>query len=57
MTTDRPYIEPPPQAKATPNQCETGNPKCGKKARLFAIGWRCQEHSPRATRLKTTEQQ
>lgn len=39
-------ITPPPYPKNTPYECGTGNPICGKPARLFAVGWRCQLHSP-----------
>lgn len=39
-------IQPPPYPKSTPYECETGNPVCGQKARLYAAGWRCDQHRP-----------
>ncbi|MGW5431856.1 hypothetical protein ACWET9_32355 [Streptomyces sp. NPDC004059] len=39
-------IIPPPYPKTTPYKCETGNPVCGKPARLFPAGWRCVDHWP-----------
>lgn len=44
---ERPLISPPPYPKTTPYQCETGNPVCGKPARLYAAGWRCPAHRPK----------
>lgn len=35
-----------PRPIVTPGHCSTGNPRCGKKARLFPCGWRCYEHRP-----------
>lgn len=29
-----------------PGICDTGRPKCGQRARLYAAGWRCDEHRP-----------
>ncbi|MFD7999880.1 hypothetical protein [Streptomyces mirabilis] len=29
-----------------PGICDTGRPKCGQPARLYAAGWRCGEHQP-----------
>jgi hypothetical protein len=49
MSDDEPRrtsITPPPYPKTTPGFCETGNPVCGEPARLYAGGWRCQEHVP-----------
>ncbi|MEZ3180333.1 hypothetical protein KYY02_17060 [Streptomyces pimonensis] len=45
---DRP--EPMPTAPAiprpVPGACDTGQPKCGKPARFYAAGWRCDRHRP-----------
>ncbi|GAA2732120.1 hypothetical protein [Streptomyces nogalater] len=30
--------------------CDTGRPRCGKPARFYAGGWRCDEHRPRTYR-------
>ena len=49
---------PPPSASAAsqlvapaiprpvPGICDTGQPKCGKAARLYPAGWRCDGHRP-----------
>lgn len=29
-----------------PGICDTGNPTCGKPARFYAAGWRCDDHRP-----------
>ncbi|WP_331722342.1 hypothetical protein [Streptomyces canus] len=29
-----------------PGVCETGTPRCGQPARLYAAGWRCEAHRP-----------
>ena len=39
----------PPRVQATPGRCETGRPVCGKTARLYPGGWRCERHQPAAT--------
>jgi hypothetical protein len=39
-------VTPPPRPKVTPGQCDTGRPVCGKPARLYAVGWRCELHNP-----------
>jgi len=37
-------------------RCDTGRPLCGKPARLYAAGWRCDDHIPRAyTRPATAD--
>lgn len=41
-------ITPPPYPKNTPYKCATGNPLCGRPARLFPCGWRCDIHNPAA---------
>jgi hypothetical protein len=41
-------IVPPPYPKTTPFECATGNPICGRPARLYAVGWRCDIHNPAA---------
>ncbi|MFJ5973563.1 hypothetical protein [Streptomyces sp. NPDC093060] len=41
-------IFPPPYPKNTPHECGTGQPICGKPARLYAVGWRCDIHNPAA---------
>ncbi|MDX3127450.1 hypothetical protein, partial [Streptomyces scabiei] len=28
-------------------RCDTGRPLCGKTARFYAAGWRCDDHIPR----------
>lgn len=42
-----PAVRPP-----TPHQCSAGVTPCGAPARLYACGWRCDEHSPAAMRAK-----
>lgn len=32
--------------RPVPGVCDTGRPKCGQPARLYAAGWRCDEHQP-----------
>jgi hypothetical protein len=32
--------------RPVPGICDTGRPKCGQPARLYAAGWRCDEHRP-----------
>ncbi|MEV7975366.1 hypothetical protein [Streptomyces sp. NPDC086519] len=32
--------------RPVPGICETGRPKCGQPARLYAAGWRCDAHRP-----------
>ena len=32
--------------RPVPGICDTGRPKCGEPARLYAAGWRCDEHRP-----------
>lgn len=39
-------VEPPVLKPIVPGECDTGRPRCGKKARLYPGGWRCQEHQP-----------
>ena len=39
-------VTPPPRPKVTPYQCDTGRPVCGNPARLYAAGWRCDDHIP-----------
>lgn len=34
-----------------PGICDAGQTKCGQPARLYAAGWRCDEHQPRGHRL------
>jgi hypothetical protein len=34
-----------------PGICDTGRPKCGKPARLYAAGWRCDTHKPSSSWL------
>jgi hypothetical protein len=29
-------------------RCDTGRPLCGKPARFYAAGYRCDEHKPHA---------
>jgi hypothetical protein len=41
-------VTPPPRPKVTPGQCDTGRPVCGKPARLYPAGWRCDGHVPHA---------
>lgn len=41
-------ITPPPYPKNVPFECATGNPVCGRPARLYAVGWRCDIHNPAA---------
>lgn len=38
-----------PRPIVTPGRCSTGQPRCGKTARLFPCGWRCEDHQPGAT--------
>lgn len=44
----RVVITPPPYPKNVPGECGTGRPVCGRPARLYAVGWRCQVHNPAA---------
>jgi hypothetical protein len=37
-----------PYPKNVPFQCGTGRPVCGRPARLYAVGWRCDIHNPAA---------
>lgn len=30
--------------------CDTGRPRCGKPARFYPAGWRCDEHRPSSYR-------
>lgn len=46
MTAPQPPIVRPP----TPGQCSAGQTPCGKPARFYAAGWRCDQHSPAARR-------
>lgn len=39
-----------PRHIVTPGRCSTGNPRCGKRARLYPCGWRCPDHRPGAHR-------
>lgn len=39
-------VEPPVLKPIVPHECDTGRPRCGKKARLFPGGWRCDKHRP-----------
>jgi len=32
--------------RPVPGICDTGRPKCGQPARLYAAGWRCDDHRP-----------
>jgi hypothetical protein len=32
--------------RPVPGICDTGRPKCGKPARLYPAGWRCDGHRP-----------
>jgi len=32
--------------RPVPGICDTGRPKCGEPARLYAAGWRCDAHRP-----------
>lgn len=47
-------ITPPPYPKNTPNECGTGRPICGRSARLYAVGWRCDIHNPAAWAARQT---
>lgn len=38
-------IPAPPHPKVSPGFCSSGEPRCDKKARLYAQGWRCPEHA------------
>ncbi|CAM5390736.1 hypothetical protein STENM36S_06319 [Streptomyces tendae] len=29
-----------------PGTCDTGRPLCGKPARFYPAGWRCDDHVP-----------
>jgi hypothetical protein len=35
-----------PEAANAGGRCDTGRPLCGKPARPYAAGWRCDEHRP-----------
>jgi hypothetical protein len=37
-------VEPPRYMRR--GKCDTGRPLCGKTARWYAAGWRCDEHRP-----------
>jgi hypothetical protein len=39
-------VEPPVLKPIVPGECDTGRPRCGKKARLYPCGWRCADHQP-----------
>lgn len=44
------HVEVKPVAPAiqrpAPDVCDIGNPVCGQPARLYAAGWRCDDHRP-----------
>lgn len=42
---------PPSIPHPVPGICDTGRPKCGQPARLYAAGWRCDDHRPTSYRL------
>lgn len=37
----------PTNTRPTRGVCDTGRPLCGAPARLYAAGWRCEQHVPR----------
>ncbi|WP_331724740.1 competence protein CoiA family protein [Streptomyces canus] len=39
-------IKAPDIPRPRPGVCETGTPRCGQPARLYAAGWRCEAHRP-----------
>ncbi len=51
MTEQQPTPAPP----AKPGTCDTGRPLCGKPARLYAAGWRCDQHTPRSLIHNTSQ--
>ncbi|HEY6115285.1 MAG TPA: hypothetical protein VI172_04935 [Candidatus Dormibacteraeota bacterium] len=36
----------PAVPRPTPGICDTGRPVCGQPARMYAAGWRCDDHRP-----------
>jgi hypothetical protein len=36
----------PAVRRPVPGTCSTGRPRCGKAARFYAAGWRCDDHRP-----------
>lgn len=40
-------LQPPQLRVVAPHVCEAGVTPCGKPARLYPAGWRCDEHAPR----------
>ncbi|GAA2732222.1 hypothetical protein [Streptomyces nogalater] len=45
---DTPEVETPaePPRYMRRGKCDTGRPLCGKPARWYPAGWRCDEHRP-----------
>ncbi|MEU2426966.1 hypothetical protein ABZ619_39140 [Streptomyces sp. NPDC007851] len=41
--------------ESTGGRCDTGRPLCGKPARPYAAGWRCDEHRPHSLHRVTQE--
>ena len=37
---------PPVMPTVVPGICDTGRPICGKPGRLYAAGYRCDQHQP-----------
>jgi hypothetical protein len=41
-----PGLTAPALPQPVPGICDTGRPKCGKPARFYPAGWRCDKHRP-----------
>jgi hypothetical protein len=46
ITAPASHLVAPEIPRPVPGICDTGRPKCGEPARLYAAGWRCDEHRP-----------
>lgn len=44
--TSAPRLVAPAIPHPVPGICDAGRPKCGQPGRLYAAGWRCDEHRP-----------
>jgi hypothetical protein len=47
--TERPKVDAQQWHDAHAGTCTAGQSPCGRPARLYATGWRCDQHVPQAT--------